>query len=124
MKVQTVLIKRLIRIYTPFICALTAVIHGVLFLLGYNGIILWILGKLTGHSILLILYILSTSDRMCIWYKTTNYLLLSIHFAYIIYKFGYIESGYIIYISLKINILALICFLIYRVTKGITKILC
>ena len=118
------LIKRLIRIYTPFVCALTAVIHGVLFLLGYKGIILWILGKLTGHSILLILYILSTSSKMCVWYKITNYLLLSIHIAYIIYKFGYIESGYIIYISLILNILAVMSFLIYRTTKGITKILC
>lgn len=117
-------INRLIKIYTPFICAITAIIHGVLYFYDYRGIVMYLMGEFTGHSILLILYILATSKKMCILYKLTNYLLLSIHIAYILYKFGYIESSYIIYISLIINILALICFLIYRITVGITKILC
>ena len=65
------MVARLIRIYTPFICALAAIMHGVLFLRGYEGFIYNILSDLTGHSILLIMFILSTSKRMCKWYKVT-----------------------------------------------------
>ena len=119
------MILRLIRIYTPFILALTAIIHGVLFLSNYQGLLYRIISEFTGHSILIILYILSASKNMCIWYKVTNYLLLSIHIFNLAYYFDYIESKYsLLYISLVLNILALITFLIYRVTKGITKILC
>lgn len=115
---------RLIRIYTPFICALAAIIHGVLYLTNYDGCLYWVLGNLTGHSILLIAYIIATSKRMCKWYKITTYLLFSINLVNILYRCGFINSDYIIYIGLVINFIALITFLIYRVTVGITKILC
>lgn len=115
---------RLIRIYTPFICALSAIIHGVLYLLKYEGELYWLLGNLTGHSILLISYIIATSKRMCIWYKVTTYLLLLINIVNIMYRYNIINSDYIIYIGIVINFFALISFLIYRVTVGITKFLC
>ena len=118
------MVRRLIKIYTPFICALTAIIHGVLFLVGYKGFIYWLLSNLTGHSILLIAYIIATSDKMCIWYKATNYMLMFIHIVNIMYRCGIIPSDYIIYIGIVINFIALITFMIYRVTAGVTKILC
>lgn len=116
--------KRLVRIYTPFICAIIAIIHGVLYLAGYKGAIYSILNDLTGHSILLILFILSASKSMCIWYKITNYLLLFIHLINISYALGYVQYDFVLYLGLVINIIAVICFLIYRVTAVITKILC
>ena len=116
--------NRLVRIYTPFICASMAIIHGVLYLAGYKGAIYSILNDFTGHSILLILFILSTSKKMCIWYKMTNYLLLFIHLINISYALGYVRYDFVLYLGLVINIIALMCFIIYRVTAGITKILC
>lgn len=118
------MLSRIIRIYTPFICAVAAIIHGVLFLLKYEGELYWLLGNLTGHSILLIAYIIATSKRMCIWYKITTYLLLLINVVNIMYRFNFINSDYIIYIGIVINFMALISFLIYRITVGITKFLC
>lgn len=118
------MLSRLIRIYTPFICALAAIIHGVLYLFKYQGELYWLLGNLTGHSILLIAYIIATSKRMCIWYKTTTYLLLSINIINIMYRYGIINNDYIIYIGLVINFIALISFLIFQVTVGISKVLC
>ena len=118
------MISRLIRIYTPFVCALAAVIHGVLFLLGYSGIIYTILNDITGHSFLLVLYIICSSKKMCKWYKLTNYLLLSIHIVNMSYTFGVINYYYVSNLSIVINIIALISFLIYRITAGVTKVLC
>lgn len=118
------MIKRLIRIYTPFICALTAIIHGVLFLLGHKGIIYKLMGEFTGHSILLILYIICTSSKMCKWYKITNLLLLSIHIMNITYVLGFLTKDILLYSGIIINLVAVMTFLIYRVTAGVTKILC
>lgn len=118
------MISRFIRIYTPFVCALAAIIHGVLFLIEYRGITYTILNEFTGHSFLLILYVISASKKMCKWYKITNYLLLSIHIVNLSYTFGILSYYYVANLSIVINIFALISFLMYRVTAGITKILC
>lgn len=118
------MLAKLIRIYTPFICAVIATIHEVLYLMNYESNLFYILNEFTGHSILLILYIIATSHRMCKWYKITNYLLLSIHFLNLLYIAGYIDYYILLYLGLILNIISLITFLIYRVSVGITKILC
>lgn len=118
------MLSMLIRIYTPFISALIALIHGVLLLSDYDGILLWILGELTGHSVLMIAYILATSRRMCKWYKITVILLLLPHLINIGYYLGWVSYNSIIYLGIIIAIFSLIAFLIYRVTVGITKVIC
>lgn len=117
------MLSKLIRIYTPFICALVAIIHGVFYLSEYSSRLCYIMNEFTGHSILILLYILATSSRMCVWYKITVYLLLTIHFLNLFYLFGMVEYYKIVYAGLVINILAFISFLVYRVTVGITKVL-
>lgn len=118
------MISRLIKIYTPFICAVTALIHGVLSLSNYEGIIYGILSEVTGHSILIIFYILATSKKMCIWYKITNILLLSLHFFNFAYYANWITYDDILYGGVIINIIAILSFIAFRVSIGITKILC
>lgn len=118
------MLARLIRIYTPFICAVAATIHGVLLLCKVNSIWLYVLGEFTGHSILLILYIIATTNkRMCKWYRITNYLLLTIHILNLAFYAKIVPYENIVYYGLVLNILALISFLIYRFTVGITKML-
>lgn len=117
------MLARLIRIYTPFICAVAATIHGVLLLCKVNSIWLYVLGEFTGHSIFLILYIIATTNkRMCKWYRITNYLLLTIHILNLAFYAKIVPYENIVYYGLVLNILALISFLIYRFTVGITKI--
>ena len=118
------MISRLIRIYTPFICAVSAIIHGVLFINEYQGIIYRILSNLTGHSVFVILYFIHTSRKMCLWYRMMNYFLLSINIFNLMYYINIAPYKLIIYGGLVLNILAALCFLIYRITRGITKILC
>ena len=115
---------KLVRIYTPFICAVTALIHGVLSLSNYEGIIYGILSELTGHSILKIFYILATSKKMCVWYKITNLLLLSLHFFNFAYYANWITYDDILYGGVIINIIAILSFIAFRISIGITKILC
>ena len=117
------MVARLIRIYTPFICSIVAIIHGVLFLRGYDGMIYSIFSDITGHSILLISFVLATSKRMCRWYRYTCWLLLLVHFVNLLYYFG-ADYFKVVYAGLVINFISLITFLIYRLKVGITKILC
>jgi hypothetical protein len=60
---------------------------------------------------------------MCKWYWATNYLLLSVHFVNLLYYSKLIAYQNVLYATLVINIMALIAFLIYRFTVGITKML-
>lgn len=118
------IIKRLIRIYTPFICAVVAIIHGVLYLIGVTGCVYAVLGNFTGHSILLLLYVLSTCKQMCVWYKRTVKLLIATHIVNILYYLGLFDINGVMYYSLVFNIFALLSFLLYRIKVGITKFLC
>lgn len=116
-------LRRLIRIYTPFICALFALIHGVLFsLLEYRGIILSIMGEIAGHSLLLVMYIWATSKHMCKWYHRTNFLLMMIHVNNLLYYYD-IPSWQPVYFSIIIHLLAILSFLAYHTSVGITKLL-
>lgn len=117
------MIARLIRIYTPFICALAAIIHGVLYLSGYDGIYLYTICEFTGHSIIMVAYLLAASKRMCRWYRYTCWLLLLVHFVNLLHYFG-ADYFKVLYAGLVINLISLITFLIYRLKVGITKILC
>ena len=123
------MVARLIRIYTPFICALTAIIHGVLYLMQYGGTLQYYLNEMTGQSIIMVAYLLATSKRMCRWYRYTCWLLMLVHMLNLLYYIGFskgIEINYfnILYAGLVINFISLITFLIYRLKVGITKILC
>lgn len=122
-KLLPYILRRLIRIYTPFICALVALIHGVLFyLLKYEGVILNIMGEYTGHSVLLIAYIWATSKRMCKWYHLTNILLMLIHINDLLYYHD-IPAWEPIYFSIVMNLFTALSFIIYRSVVGITKLL-
>lgn len=119
------ILRRLIRIYTPFICSIVAIINGVIYL---KGIDLpnfdYIMSETTGHSFLLVLYMLSTSKGMCIWYKLNLLCLLLIHVDGTIYYFSDMEFNSYCYGIIIISIIGLLFFLLYRITVGITKFLC
>ena len=118
------MVARLIRIYTPFICAISALIHGVLSLCGYEGYAYYVLSDITGHSLLLLSYVFATSKRMCKWYKITCLSLVLIHVLNLSHVAFGIDYYTILYAGLVINIFAIIAFLVYRLKAGITKILC
>lgn len=118
------MLNKFIKLYTPFLCAIVSIVHIALYFIGYTGNAYSVMNDLTGHSIIMNIYILIHSKRMCIWYKSANYLLMSIHFVNISYRIGLIPSYYIMYILLLINISALMCWLIFLVTYRTAKIVC
>lgn len=117
------IIKRLIRIYTPFIMAVASVIHASLFFFGYEGVAYGNISSTFGFSILTSIYISATSNRMCFWYKTTNYLLIVVHLVNLIYINTDLSGIVYLYAILIISILSVIAFIIYRFQRGVKKLL-
>lgn len=119
------ILRRLIRIYTPFICSIVAIINGVMYLKGIEiPNFDYIMSETTGHSFLLVLYMFSTSKGVCIWYKLNLLCLLLIHVDGTIYFFSNMEFDSYCFSVIVFSIIGLLCFLLYRITVGITKFLC
>lgn len=119
------ILLRLIRIYTPFICVLTSLIYGVMYLKGVTFENFdYIMSTMTGNSILMVLFMFSCSKTMCIWYKLNLLSLLLIHVTSILYFYTELPFTIYCYFVILLAAFGLISFIIYRVTVGITKILC
>ena len=119
------ILLRLIRIYTPFICVLTSLIYGVMYLQGVTFENFdYIMSTMTGNSILMVLFMFSCSKTMCIWYKLNLLSLLLIHVTSILYFYTELPFTLYCYFVILLAAFGLISFIIYRVTVGITKILC
>lgn len=80
-------LRRLVRLYAPFICTITAYIHGYKFLNGsLTDSFVYNCSINAGFSVIMILYVMATAKRMCIWYKLNLGCLLGICACSFIYK--------------------------------------
>lgn len=122
---KKLILKRLIRIYTPFICTLIALIHGVLFLTNnitdsfqFNS------SAFFGFSIATIAYFWATSARMCIWWYINLLSLLLVIITSLLYYYHIFSFDIYLYATVIFSSIGLLAFIIYRKIVGITKILC
>lgn len=117
------MLREFVKLYTPFICAVVSIAHISLYLYGYNGSFYGIFNNLTGHSILMMIFILYHSRRMCKRYKLSCWLLLFIHINNIIYHLGFEKYDISVLIILLLSIGSLLSWLIFRVTYKTTKVI-
>lgn len=117
------ILRRLIKIYTPLIAALLSVVHGVLLLSGADPNTFGYLGTLCGHSFLIDIYMLAYNHRSNKWYKTVIVLLILQDLANFLFRRELTGPMPYIYFMIASGILALICFLIYRLTRGLINVL-
>lgn len=115
------LLIRLTRIYTPFICTLMALVNGVLFIGGIRTIpIIYLLSTVAGSSILVTLYMVATSLRMCLWYKLNLLCLLSIQISGLLYNYFDIDDSLYMWVVTLLSALGVMFFLIFRVFYSVT----
>lgn len=116
---------RLIRIYTPFICSLFALINGALFMNKYTDEnLFYLFSTTTGNSIVINIYMLCTSLRMCVWYKLNILCLCLIHITSILYNYLNIsDSVYLAAVTL-LSSLGIICFLVFKALYKVTEFGC
>ena len=115
------LLIRFLRIYTPFICTLMALLNGVYFISDYPmDNFAFLASALTGNSILLDIYMFITSLRMCIWYKLNLLCLLLVQMCGILYSYFDIDTSLYLWVVVLLSALGIICFLVFRVLYNVT----
>lgn len=113
----------LIRIYTPFICTLMALVNGVLFKMGlYTLPEVYLLATLTGNSILVDLFMFAASLKMCIWYKLNLFFLLLIQICGLLYTYLDIDRVLYIWVTILLASLGVICFLIFKIFYRVASV--
>lgn len=119
------LLYRLTKLYTPFVCALMATVHGVLFLCGVDTSYYRVSGELSGQSILLLLFVQIHSKRMCKWYKSAIYFLYLVHVINLMYyTTDLINYTMALYGGLILNIASMMCWLVFITIRTISKTVC
>ena len=107
-------LKIIFKFLTPFIVALVDIISGVLLYLKIycdaeiSNKIFTLFSHLTGSSILLMLYALFNTDKMCIYYKSACLMIILFHTFSIIYLYININCKWYIYICWMMSILSLV----------------
>lgn len=115
------LLVRFVRVYTPFICTVMALVNGVLFLRGATELsAIYLMATLTGNSVLINLYMLATSMRMCIWYKLNLFCLLLIQVCGLSYNYFHIDTSLYLWVVTLLSALGVMCFLIFRAFYKVT----
>ena len=115
---------RLIRIYTPFICTLMALVNGVLFIRGAEELpTIYLFATLTGNSVLVDSYMFVTSLRMCIWYKMNLICLVLIQICGLLYNYFDIDTSLYLWIVVLLAAMGVIFFLVFRIFYKVTSVL-
>lgn len=117
------MIKKFIKLDTPFICAIISTIHGVLLVNKVQTSFYFIAQELTGNSILLLLYVLVHSKRMCKWYKLSIYSLLAIHVLNFAYHIKLIDVPVLLKLGICVNITSILFWLMFRITYKTAKVI-
>lgn len=112
---------RFIRIYTPFICTVMALLNGVLFMGGATELpAINLMATITGNSVLVDLYMFTTSMRMCVWYKLNLLCLLLIQISGLLYNNYDIDTSLYLWIVVLSAAMGIVFFLIFRIFYNVT----
>lgn len=115
------MIRRLIRLYTPFICTIVCLLNGVSILFEYDSISqIYVMANLTGNSVLLDVYMLCCSRKMCLWYKADVYCLLLIQICGLLYNAFAIDEALYLFLVIMLSAIGMITFFIFRVFYFVT----
>lgn len=114
---------RILRIYTPFICTVMALVNGVLFLRGETALpVIDLLPTVSGNSIIVVLYMFVSSMRMCIWYKLNLLCLLLIQISSLMYNYYNLDTSLYLWVTVLFAAIGIVFFLIFRIFYNVTRL--
>lgn len=114
---------RFIRIYTPFICTIMALLNGVLFMKGATEIsLINLLAAISGNSTIVVLYMFVTSMRMRIWYKLNLLCLLLTQICGLMYNYYDIDTSLYLWVVVLLSAMGVMFFLIFRIFYNVTRL--
>lgn len=116
------LLRKLIRIYSPFLCTIVVFIHGVRFFLDtLTESFLFNASVGTGFSFATVLYFIATSKNMCKWYKLNLRCLLGICICSVLHKYFYLSITPYFYATIVLSGIGIVFILLYLITYGVIE---
>ena len=112
---------QIIRLYVPFMCTVLGLVHGILFFTHQlTDERIYLLSAL--FSMLVSLYIVATSRKMCRWYKLNTLFLSIIQLLGIVYFISDLTEVSYFCLTTLFSATGVSCFLVYRITKTVLYI--
>lgn len=88
-----------------------ALLNGVLFIGGVTELpSVYLLATLTGNSILVDIYMLVTSLRMCVWYKLNLVCLLAIQISGLLYNYYTLDTSVYLWVVVLFAAMGIVFF--------------
>ena len=115
-------VYRMVRIFTPFLCSVATIIDGILFFMDKEPS--YIVSGVGGYSLAVTLCFIAYSRRMCIWYKTNLFCLLSVPVIGILYyfiPFGIVEYLFLVTLIATVGVGAFMIYLFGAIKKNTFK---
>ena len=108
--------RKFIRIYTPFMLSLTALVNTIFFIANvYEPLLIYSFASIGGGSVFVDIYMFCTSSRMCCWYKANIVCLGLIHTSGLFYNAFDIDEALYSHAVLSLSIIGIISFIIFRI---------
>lgn len=111
---KLLILRKLSRTYTPFICTLMLLLNGVHFLNEDEGTFVYTSAGLTGSSVLIDVYMLLESLLACKWYKLNIACLIASHTLATFYDNLGIDFYLHLWILIALCSAGLLFYVIYR----------
>lgn len=100
-----------------------ALVNGVLFMGGITELpAIYLMATLTGNSVLVVLYMMATSMRMCVWYRLNLFCLLLIQICGLLYNYYDIDTSLYLWTVVLLAALGIVFFLIFRIFYNVTRL--
>jgi hypothetical protein len=105
-----------IRVYTPLILSILALLNAFMYMSEEGDYTLvYLIANMASSSLLIDFYILSVSSRMCIWYKLNILCLILIHISGLLYNVAWIDESIYLYIIAVLSTIGIIFFLVFHI---------
>lgn len=114
-------VRRLFKIYTPFICAVFVIAHGWMYMTdSLSEQTKSLFSVIGGSSILLLAYMWFENYKMCVWYKATLAALLCVHVDSLLYYFTDMDADAYYYSTLVFALAGILFFVIFSLCYKVT----
>lgn len=97
-----------------------AFVNGVLFIEGETELpLIEILSTISGHSVLIVLYMFAVSRKMCIWYKMNLGCLLVVQICGFFYNYMDMDTFLYLWVVTILSGMGIVFFLLFRLTHKV-----
>lgn len=114
-------VRRLFKIYTPFLCAVFVLAHGWMYMTdSLSDQTAYLFSVIGGSSVLLLAYMWFENYKMYVWYKATLAMLFCVHVDSLLYYFTDMDADAYYYSTMVFALAGILFFVIFSLCYKVT----